>query len=61
MSEIKKSKRRESKLETELHSYEGGTHVYSTDAISPIFNAKYTKDLNAVINNMQAMILAGEE
>ena len=47
------------KIETELHSYEGGTHVYSTDAISPIFNAKYTKDLNAVINNLSQQAIEG--
>ncbi len=45
-----------------LHSYKGGTHVYSTDSISPIFNAKYTVDqkayIQAEINKMQAMILA---
>lgn len=45
-----------------LHSYKGGTHVYSTDSISPIFNVKYTVDqkayIQAEINKMQAMILA---
>lgn len=45
-----------------LHSYKGGTHVYSTDEISPIFNVKYTIDqkayIQAEINKMQAMILA---
>lgn len=32
-----------------LHSYKGGTHVYCTDEISPIFNVKYTIDQKAYI------------
>lgn len=42
-----------------LHSYKGGTHVYSVDEISPIFNARYTKDLNAVINNLSQEAIGG--
>lgn len=42
-----------------LHSYKDGTHVYSVDEISPIFNARYTKDLNAVINNLSQEAIGG--
>lgn len=50
----------------QLHSYKGGTHVYSpTDDVEAILNVKYTVDqkayIQAEINKMQAMILAGEE
>ncbi len=49
----------------QLHSYKGGTHVYSTNNPSATFNVKHTKDaeayIQAEINKMQAMILAGEE
>ena len=33
-----------------LHTYKGGTHVYSTDEISPIFNVRYTVDQKAYID-----------
>lgn len=33
-----------------LHSYKDGTHVYSTDTVSPIFNVKYTIDQKAYID-----------
>lgn len=46
-------------IEKTLHSYKGGTHVYSVDEISPIFNARYTKDLNAVINNLSQEAIGG--
>lgn len=42
-----------------LHTYKNGTHVYSVDEISPIFNVKYTKDLNAVINNLSQQAIEG--
>lgn len=42
-----------------VHSYKDGTHVYSTDSISPIFNTRYTKDLNAVISNISQNIVGG--
>lgn len=46
-----------------LHTYKNITHIYSTDETSPIMNAEYAKDLNTVINNMQAQIInnASEE
>ena len=40
-----------------LHTYKNITHIYSTDETSPIMNAEYAKDLNTVINNMQAQII----
>lgn len=43
----------------QLHSYKGGTHVYNTYEISPIFNVKYTKDLNAVISNISQNLVGG--
>ncbi len=46
-------------IEQTLHSYKGGTHVYSTDAVSPIFNVKYTKDTEAYIKNEIANISRG--
>lgn len=42
-----------------LHSYKGGTHVYSVDEISTIFNVRYTRDLNAVINNLSQQAIEG--
>lgn len=41
-SETQKSVGKE--IRQTLHSYKGGTHVYCTDEISPIFNVKYTVD-----------------
>lgn len=62
-SETQKSVGKE--IRQTLHSYKGGTHVYSTNNPSTIFNVKYTKDTEVYIKNeinkMQAMILAGEE
>lgn len=46
-------------IREKLHSYKGGTHVYSVDEISPIFNVRYTKDLNAVINNLSQQAIEG--
>lgn len=37
-----------------LHTYKNVTHIYSDDEVSPILNAEYAKDLNTVINNIQA-------
>lgn len=44
------------KIEKTLHSYKGGTHVYSVDEISPIFNVRYTLDQKAYIKNEIANI-----
>lgn len=51
------------KIKETAHSYKGTTHIFSTDEISPIFDVVYAKDLNTVINNMQAQIInnASEE
>ena len=46
-------------IEKTLHTYKNGTHVYSVDEISPIFNVKYTRDLNAVINNLSQQAIEG--
>lgn len=40
------------------HSYKNITHIFSTDEISPIFDVTYSKDLETILNNMQAQILA---
>lgn len=46
-----------------LHTYKNITHIYSEDEISPKINIEYVKDLNTVINNIQAQIInnASEE
>ena len=40
------------------HSYKNITHIFSTDEIGPIFDVTYFKDLETILNNMQAQILA---
>lgn len=40
-----------------LHSYKGGTHVYSVDEVSPTFNVKYTRDQEAYIKNQLKPII----
>lgn len=47
------------RIREKLHSYKGGTHVYSVDEISAIFNVRHTKDLNAVINNLSQQAIEG--
>lgn len=37
-----------------LHTYKNVTHIYSNNEVSPIIDIKYAKDLNTVINNMEA-------
>lgn len=51
------------KIKETLHTYKNITHIYSTDETNPIMNVEYAKDLNTVINNMQAQIInnASEE
>lgn len=51
------------KIKQTLHTYKNITHIYSTDETNPIMNVEYAKDLNTVINNMQAQIInnASEE
>lgn len=51
------------KIKETLHTYKNITHIYSEDEVSPILNIEYAKDLNTVINNIQAQIInnASEE
>lgn len=51
------------KIKETLHTYKNITHIYSTDETNPVLNVEYAKDLNTVINNMQAQIInnASEE
>lgn len=37
-----------------LHTYKNVTHIYSDDEVSPVIDVEYAKDLNTVINNIQA-------
>lgn len=46
-------------IREKLHTYKNGTHVYCVDAVSPIFNVRYTRDLNAVINNLSQQAIEG--
>ncbi len=39
-------------------SYEGQTNIFSTDEISPNFEVTARRDLNAILNSLQAQILA---
>ena len=39
-------------------SYEGQTNIFSTDEISPDFEITARRDLNAILNSLQAQILA---
>ena len=41
-------------IKESLHTYKNVTHIYSDDEVSPIVNVEYVKDLNTVINNIQA-------
>lgn len=40
-----------SKIKNELKTYKGITHIYSTDEISPIFEVRYIKDIEIMMNN----------
>lgn len=44
-------------IREKLHSYKGGTHVYSVDEVSPTFNVKYTRDQEAYIKNQLKPII----
>lgn len=39
-------------------SYKGVTHIYSNDAVSPNIKVNYKKDIDIMINNLQAQILS---
>ena len=42
----------------ELYSYKGTTHITCENEVSCIFQTGYYKDLETILNNMQAQILA---
>ena len=48
-------------IKNTLVSYKDTTHVYSEDKISPIFKCSAIADMTAMLNNLQAQILANEE
>jgi hypothetical protein len=39
-------------------TYKNITHIYSTDEVSPNMEVTYYKDMETVINNIQAMIIS---
>lgn len=42
-----------------LKTYKNGSNVYSTNEVSPIFKVEYVKDLNAVLTQVNQLILEG--
>lgn len=48
-------------IKNTLVSYKDTTHVYSEDNISPIFKCSAIADMTAMLDNLQAQILANEE
>jgi|GEM_PF-4091033 hypothetical protein len=46
------------KIENEAKTYKNVTHIYSTDEVNANMECTYFKDLETILNNMQAQILA---
>lgn len=46
------------KIYNEVKTYKGVTHIYSNDAVSPNIKVNYKKDIDIMINNLQAQILS---
>lgn len=44
-------------IREKLHSYKGGTHVYCTDELSPIFNTRYTVDMQTAFNAINKEVI----
>lgn len=42
----------------DIRSYEGQTNIFSTNETSPIFEVTARRNLNAILNSLQAQILA---
>lgn len=47
-------------IKNTLISYKDTTHIYSEDSISPLFKCSAIADMTAMLNNIQAQILAEE-
>lgn len=46
------------KIENEAKTYKGTTHIYSTDSVKPNVEVKYYKDIDIMINNLQAIAIS---